>query len=82
MNGSKEPVIRASEVGEYVFCPRAWWLRRVKGLKPESLERLEEGQNFHIRHQEQVFALHLLWYIGVALLLAGLCLIAWAIVRL
>ncbi len=81
MNGSKEPVIRASEVEEYIFCPRAWWLRRVRGIEPESAERLREGEEFHRAHQNQVFALGRLWLVGLALLLVGLCLILFAFMR-
>ncbi len=81
MNGSKEPVIRASDVEEYIFCPRAWWLRKVKGIEPESLERLEEGHQFHRAHQKQVLTLGRLWIAGIALFLLGLCLILLAITR-
>ena len=28
-------LIRASEIGEYVFCARAWWLR-IEGVEPAS----------------------------------------------
>ncbi len=75
MNGSKGPVIRASDIEEYVFCPRAWWLRRVKGIEPGALEKLDEGHEFHRYHQKQVLALNKLWVAGIALLLVGLCLI-------
>ncbi len=81
MNGSKEPVIRVSDVGEYVFCPRAWWLRRVKGIEPEPLERLDEGYEFHRAHQRQVFTLGKLWFVGIAFLLIGLGLILLAVIR-
>jgi len=47
-------VIRASEVGRYVFCARAWWLARVKGMEPESVEELEWGWEEHLRHGRQV----------------------------
>lgn len=81
MSGSKGPVIRVSEIEEYVFCPRAWWLRRVMGIEPESREKLEEGEEFHRLHQKRVFALNRLWAVGVALLLAGLCLIFLAVIQ-
>lgn len=46
------PVLRASEVREYVFCARAWWLRRVIGLEPDKRQRtyMEHGTLLHKRH--------------------------------
>ena len=32
------PVIRASEIGQYVFCQRAWWLGTVQGYRPVNVE--------------------------------------------
>ena len=48
------PIIRASEMGEYVYCARAWWLRRVGGLEPEGRERREHGVALHYRHGRAV----------------------------
>jgi len=28
---SDRPTIRASEVGDYAYCARSWWLKRVRG---------------------------------------------------
>ena len=44
------PIIRASEMGEYVYCARAWWLRRVAGWEPAGRERREIGTVLHHRH--------------------------------
>ncbi len=30
------PTISASELADYVFCARSWWLKRVGGVKPVS----------------------------------------------
>lgn len=45
-------VLRASEVREYVFCARAWWLRRVVGLEPDKRQRtyMDHGTLLHKRH--------------------------------
>jgi CRISPR/Cas system-associated exonuclease Cas4 (RecB family) len=48
------PIIRASEMGEYVYCARAWWLRRVAGLEPAGRERRELGTALHHRHGRAV----------------------------
>jgi CRISPR/Cas system-associated exonuclease Cas4 (RecB family) len=48
------PIIRASELGEYVYCARAWWLRRVGGLEPAGRERREYGVTLHQRHGRAV----------------------------
>jgi CRISPR/Cas system-associated exonuclease Cas4 (RecB family) len=49
-----KPVIRASEIGAYVFCHRAWWLRRVKGLESANRAQMEAGISKHIQHGHAV----------------------------
>ena len=44
------PVIRASEIGEYVYCERAWWLRRVRGVRSTNTAVLRSGRQARDRH--------------------------------
>ncbi|MBN9386836.1 MAG: hypothetical protein J0I20_02195 [Chloroflexi bacterium] len=37
---AKKPVIRASEIGSYVYCRRAWWLKRTAGFEPAGKEEI------------------------------------------
>ena len=67
MSRQRLPIIRASEVGEYVYCTRAWWLRRVEGLEPDARERLEHGMILHHRHGLKVAGSRIM--LGVAVLL-------------
>jgi CRISPR/Cas system-associated exonuclease Cas4 (RecB family) len=69
------PIIRASEVGEYVYCARAWWLRRVAGLEPAGRERRELGTALHRRHGQAVVGSRALLLVGAALAIAALALI-------
>lgn len=75
MPAQRLPVIRASEIGEYLYCARSWWLRRVEGLEPEGHERREHGTLLHQRHGAAVAGSR--WLLGLAtlLLLAGLALV-------
>ncbi len=50
MSTNDDPILRASEIGEYVFCRRAWWLRRVRGLESASHAQMETGIAQHARH--------------------------------
>ncbi len=69
------PTIRASEVGEFVYCARAWWLRRVAGEEPEGAERREAGTVAHAEHGRAVaFSSWVVWA-GVFALAAGLLLL-------
>ena len=69
-------LIRASEVGEYVFCHRAWWLRTIEKLTPESQARMAAGVASHHRHGLRVALSRALMIAGLGLLVgAGLALL-------
>lgn len=68
-----EPVISASEVGQYVYCAHAWWLRRVQGLAPANIEELALGQSFHARHGRAVASV--MYLRRSVVILAGLALL-------
>ena len=65
-------VIRASEIGEYVFCRRAWWLHQVQGETSANTRELADGTARHARHGRQVSLASALRVLAVLLLLAGL----------
>jgi CRISPR/Cas system-associated exonuclease Cas4 (RecB family) len=71
MSRARLPIIRASEIGEYVYCARAWWLRRVVGLEPAGRERRELGTTLHRRHGRAVAGSRALVAIGAALALGA-----------
>ena len=76
-------VIRASEIGAYAYCARAWWLGRVLGYRPAKLERMAAGEEAHIRHGQRVVSYHRLQRWAYALLalalLAGVLFLALAL---
>jgi CRISPR/Cas system-associated exonuclease Cas4 (RecB family) len=67
-------IIRASEVGEYGYCARAWWYRHVARIEPsdrESLRRLAAGTRAHRRHGRSVALSNALSRAGIALAVVG-----------
>lgn len=44
------PWIRASEIAEYVYCRRAWWLRHVRHIAPANTRQLQAGTRHHEQH--------------------------------
>lgn len=67
--------IRASEIGTYLYCRRAWWYQR-QGKENENRAELLGGQELHARHGRAVFTAGLMKLLAYALLLVGLVLIA------
>ena len=65
-------VIRASEIGEYVFCHRAWWLHQVQGEASANTRELAAGTARHAQHGRQVSLAAALRLLAVLLLLAAL----------
>lgn len=70
-------LIRASEVGEYVYCARAWWLRREGVEQTRGHEARAAGTAWHREHGRGVTAAARLGKISAAAgLLALLCALA------
>ncbi len=74
-HNSKLVVIRASEIGEYGYCSRAWWYRHVVKVpmpKGEGTVRLAEGTRLHAQHGRGVAASAMLRAAALGLLAVGL----------
>ncbi len=69
-------VLRASEIGEYVFCHRAWWLDRVIGIESANREQMQAGAARHVAHGRAVQRADSLQRIAIAFLFAALLLAA------
>ncbi|MBL7065114.1 MAG: hypothetical protein ISS49_13030 [Anaerolineae bacterium] len=80
MSEGSDRVIRASEIGRYVYCARAWWLGSVQGLPSTHTREMAAGKAAHVRHGrgiKQSLWLRRLAY-GVLLLAA----VVWLVSRL
>ncbi|HPH95269.1 MAG TPA: hypothetical protein PKW33_10800 [Anaerolineaceae bacterium] len=73
--------IRASEIGSFIYCQRAWWYQR-QGIESSNQAELSMGSEMHAQHGRQVFVAGLLRVAGVALLLITLALAAAGITSL
>ena len=63
--------IRASEIGTFIFCQRAWWYQRRK-VKPFNQDELADGSEFHNSHWLQSQSVSPLRTTAWLLLLAAL----------
>jgi 3-mercaptopyruvate sulfurtransferase SseA len=76
--GQQDPVIRASEVSQYVFCARAWWMGRVKGYRSTNVRAMRQGRARHEAHGRAVEGYHVWRRLAIALMaLAVVLLIVW-----
>lgn len=63
-------IIRASELGSYLYCRRAWWYQQ-QGIESQNQTELAAGSQFHHQHGRKVLEARALRVIGgLALLLA------------
>jgi len=69
--------IRASEIGTFLYCQRAWWYQRKK-IKPINIGELAAGQDFHhlhIRQSRSAKLLKTIAWVLVLIVLIGLSLL-------
>jgi hypothetical protein len=67
-------IIRASEIGAYLYCHRAWWYQR-QGLPSDNQVELASGSELHRQHGRKVLVAGLLRGLAMGLLLAALVLL-------
>lgn len=70
-------LIRASEIGAFVFCARAWWLERVVGVQPGNDAQRLAGDAYHAGHGRRVWAATLLRRAALVLLATAVALAIW-----
>jgi hypothetical protein len=63
--------VRASEIGAYLYCQRAWWFQR-QGYKSSHQADMETGAEMHYHHGKKVLLAGLLRLLAYGLLLAAL----------
>jgi CRISPR/Cas system-associated exonuclease Cas4 (RecB family) len=68
------PVIRASEIGNYLYCRRAWWYRK-KGYESANQAELAAGTELHHKHGRKALSALLLRTLGMILFLAAILLL-------
>ena len=67
--------IRASEIGSYLYCARAWWYQK-QGIESSNQAEMTGGTELHRRHGRTVVAAGLTRTLALILLLAALALLA------
>jgi CRISPR/Cas system-associated exonuclease Cas4 (RecB family) len=60
--------IRASDIGTYLYCRRAWWYR-LNGQESINKAEMAAGTELHRKHGRQVLTAGLMRTLGLILLL-------------
>jgi hypothetical protein len=70
--------VRASEIGTFIYCERAWWYQR-QGIEPINRSELAAGSEFHSAHAGRARSVILLRFAASALAIAALVYLALAL---
>jgi hypothetical protein len=74
--GGRKDYVRASGMGEHVFCARAWWLRREGVTPTRGAEARAAGTRWHEGHGRTVLRARRLRLASALLAYAALALAA------
>jgi CRISPR/Cas system-associated exonuclease Cas4 (RecB family) len=66
--------IRASEIGTYLYCQRAWWYQK-RGETSQNLAEMAAGSELHYQHGRAALTVGCLRLLAYALILATIILL-------
>jgi hypothetical protein len=46
--------VRASDIGDYVYCRKAWWLQHVARIEAQDSTQARMGSAYHRKHGRDV----------------------------
>jgi hypothetical protein len=69
-------LVRASDIGTWTFCNRAWWLAHVQEAQHENPAALAKGNQAHAAHGRSLLQATWLRHLGIALFVGGFLLAA------
>lgn len=72
-------LVRASDIGAWTFCHRAWWLARVQEVPHRNPAQLQRGHAMHLRHGQQTQQAHAVHRFGRVLITLGILVLLVAI---
>ncbi|MCS6826277.1 MAG: hypothetical protein NZ553_06670 [Caldilinea sp.] len=72
MTEKSPSLVRASEIGLWAYCHRAWWLAHVQGAAHQTPQWLAHGAKQHILHGERTLWAQRTQRIGLWLFLVAL----------
>lgn len=76
-----DQLIRASEIADYVYCQRAWWLRRAAGFASENVQEIALGQLHHQGHGRLVQRATWGQRLAITLIFLAVSLIVFSVLR-
>jgi len=68
--------VRASELGSFLYCQRAWWYQQ-QNLSSENQGAMDSGSQEHREHNRGVKLAVIYKWLALVALLAALCLALW-----
>ena len=66
--------LRSSDIGNYLYCRRAWWYRK-QGYESANQAELASGTELHRKHGRKVMAAGLFNTVGCVVMLIALVLL-------
>lgn len=72
--------IRASEIGTYLYCQRAWWYLS-QGTPSQNQREMAEGTEFHYQHGKLTFSVGCLRFVAYSLIILSLAMCALYLTR-
>lgn len=74
--------IRASEVGSYLYCKRAWWYQ-LQGIESSNQTEMAGGSAYHQEHGRSMFIASFMRSLAWVLLAVGVvALVIWLVYRI